>query len=100
MRRTGQRPFTVYMVIGMQVNERFFTEMCRAGMLVNVVMFVFNLFPLASARWWPDLGRASALEASRAGLSRRALWVFYRHGAGDCGGTQHAMDAPADGAHV
>ena len=36
----------LYMVIGMQVNERFFTEMCRAGMLVNVVMFVFNLFPL------------------------------------------------------
>ena len=36
----------LYVVIGMQVNERFFTEMCRAGMLVNVVMFVFNLFPL------------------------------------------------------
>jgi Zn-dependent protease len=28
------------------MNERFFIEMCRAGMLVNVVMFVFNLFPV------------------------------------------------------
>ncbi len=28
------------------VEERFFTEMCRAGVLVNVVMFAFNLFPL------------------------------------------------------
>ena len=36
----------LYVVIGMQVNERFFIEMCKAGMLVNVVMCVFNLFPL------------------------------------------------------
>ncbi len=36
----------LYMVIGMQVDERFFVDMCKAGMLVNVVMFVFNLFPL------------------------------------------------------
>ena len=28
------------------VSERFLFEMCRAGVLVNVVMFVFNLFPL------------------------------------------------------
>ena len=28
------------------VEERFFLEMCRAGILVNVIMFVFNLFPL------------------------------------------------------
>ncbi|MFY7860139.1 MAG: site-2 protease family protein [Limnohabitans sp.] len=28
------------------VTERFFLEMCRAGMLTNVVMFAFNLFPL------------------------------------------------------
>lgn len=28
------------------ITERFMLEMCRAGMLVNVVMFVFNLFPL------------------------------------------------------
>ena len=28
------------------VEERFFFEVCRAGMLVNVVMFAFNMFPL------------------------------------------------------
>lgn len=28
------------------VSERFFLEMCRAGVLTNVVMFAFNLFPL------------------------------------------------------
>jgi len=31
---------------GMGVSEEFFVKMCRAGVLVNVVMFVFNLFPL------------------------------------------------------
>ncbi len=35
-----------YLVLGAGINERFFIEMCKAGMLVNVVMFVFNLFPL------------------------------------------------------
>ncbi len=35
-----------YIVVGMGLNERFFVEMCKAGILVNVVMFVFNLFPL------------------------------------------------------
>jgi Zn-dependent protease len=28
------------------VQERFFLTMCQGGVLVNVVMFVFNLFPL------------------------------------------------------
>jgi len=28
------------------IQERFFIEMCQAGVLVNVVMFAFNLFPL------------------------------------------------------
>ena len=36
----------LYVLAGVGVTERFFIEMCRAGMLVNVVMFVFNLFPL------------------------------------------------------
>ena len=36
----------LYLVMGVQLNERFFIEMCKAGMLVNVVMVVFNLFPL------------------------------------------------------
>ncbi len=36
----------LYLLHGAGVDERFFLEMCRAGLLVNVVMFVFNLFPL------------------------------------------------------
>lgn len=35
-----------YMATSSGITERFVLEMCRAGMLVNVVMFVFNLFPL------------------------------------------------------
>ena len=31
---------------GMGVTETFFLKMCQGGVLVNVVMFVFNLFPL------------------------------------------------------
>ena len=40
----GHRCF--YLLRGAGVNEPFFMEMCQGGILVNVVMFVFNLFPL------------------------------------------------------
>ena len=36
----------IYVLLGLGLDERFFLEMCRAGVLVNVVMFAFNLFPL------------------------------------------------------
>jgi len=36
----------MYLLLALDVNERFFLEMCKAGVLVNVVMFAFNLFPL------------------------------------------------------
>jgi Zn-dependent protease len=36
--------FYVLQAIGVQ--EKFFLSMCQAGILVNVVMFVFNLFPV------------------------------------------------------
>lgn len=35
-----------YLLLGGGLTERFFVEMCKAGMMVNVVMFAFNLFPL------------------------------------------------------
>ncbi len=35
-----------YLLVAAGVDEPFFRQMCRAGVLVNVVMFVFNLFPL------------------------------------------------------
>lgn len=36
----------LYVLVSIGVQERFFLEMCRAGLLVNLVMFAFNLFPL------------------------------------------------------
>ncbi len=33
-------------LVGLQIDERFFLEMARAGILVNLVMWAFNLFPL------------------------------------------------------
>ncbi len=33
-------------LVGSDLNERFFLEMCKAGVLVNLVMWAFNLFPL------------------------------------------------------
>ena len=35
-----------YLLQGGDLTEPFFLKMCQAGILVNVVMFVFNLFPL------------------------------------------------------
>jgi Zn-dependent protease len=35
-----------YVLVVMGVKERFFFEMCQAGLLVNLVMFALNLFPL------------------------------------------------------
>lgn len=36
----------LYALLGLQLKEPFFLEMCKAGVKVNVVMFAFNLFPL------------------------------------------------------
>ncbi|MBD3893068.1 site-2 protease family protein [Hydrogenophaga sp.] len=36
----------LYLLLAAGVEERFFLDMCRAGVLVNLVMFAFNLFPL------------------------------------------------------
>ncbi|CAM4058450.1 site-2 protease family protein [Comamonas aquatilis] len=33
-------------LLGAGVNERFFIAMCRAGIMVNLVMWAFNLFPV------------------------------------------------------
>lgn len=36
----------LYVLRGAEVSEPFFLKMCQGGVLVNVVMFAFNLFPL------------------------------------------------------
>jgi Zn-dependent protease len=63
-------------LIKLGVSERFFMEMCQAGILVNVVMFVFNLFPLPPL----DGGRilVGVLPWKQASLvSRVEPWGFY-----------------------
>ncbi|HEX7890536.1 MAG TPA: site-2 protease family protein [Ramlibacter sp.] len=61
---------------GFGVDERFFLEMARAGVLVNLVMWAFNLFPLPPL----DGGRVlvGLLPARQAyALSRIEPWGFY-----------------------
>ena len=57
----------LYLLQGAGVSEPFFIKMCQGGVLVNVVMFAFNLFPL------PPLDGGRIL----VGLLpyRQALWV-------------------------
>jgi len=67
---------TYLFLIKLGVSERFFIEMCQAGVLVNVVMFVFNLFPLPPL----DDGRilVGVLPWRQAAMvSRIEPWGFY-----------------------
>lgn len=36
----------LYGLLALGIDERFWLQMCRAGVTVNLVMFAFNLFPL------------------------------------------------------
>ena len=36
----------LYILLGIDLDEAFFLEICKAGVLVNIVMFAFNLFPV------------------------------------------------------
>jgi Zn-dependent protease len=59
--------FTV--IAGMGVTERFWLEMCKAGVLTNLVMWAFNLFPL------PPLDGGRVVVGL---LPRRMAWSFSR----------------------
>jgi Zn-dependent protease len=64
------------LLVAMGVSERFFLEMCKGGVLVNLVMWAFNLFPLPPL----DGGRVLVgLLPRRLGwsLSRVEPWGFF-----------------------
>ena len=64
------------LLVKVSLSERFFLEMCQAGVLVNVVMFAFNLFPLPPL----DGGRilVGLLPWKQAAMvSRIEPWGFY-----------------------
>lgn len=63
-------------LVGAGVSERFFLDMCKAGVLVNLVMWAFNLFPLPPL----DGGRVlmGLLPARQAyAFSRIEPWGFF-----------------------
>ncbi|MEY5101042.1 MAG: hypothetical protein RJA36_3761 [Pseudomonadota bacterium] len=65
-----------YLLVALGLHERFFLEMCRAGLTVNLVMFAFNLFPLPPL----DGGRilVGLLPMKQAlAVSRVEPWGFY-----------------------
>jgi Zn-dependent protease len=57
------------LLVGSGLTERFFLEMCKAGVLVNLVMWAFNLFPL------PPLDGGRVVVGL---LPRRMAWSFSR----------------------
>jgi len=64
------------LLIAGDMNERFFLEMCKAGVLVNLVIWAFNLFPLPPL----DGGRilVGLLPRRQANaLSRLEPWGFF-----------------------
>ena len=63
-------------LVGFDLNERFFLEMAKAGVLTNLVMWAFNLFPLPPL----DGGRVlvGLLPARQAhAVSRIEPWGFF-----------------------
>ena len=64
------------LLVGAGVDERFFLDMAKAGVLVNLVMWAFNLFPLPPL----DGGRVlvGLLPPRQAiALSRIEPWGFF-----------------------
>lgn len=66
----------LYLLQGAGVSEPFFVKMCEAGVLTNVVMFVFNLFPLPPLDGGRILVGLLPMRAALA-VSRIEPWGFF-----------------------
>ncbi|TAH11363.1 MAG: site-2 protease family protein [Curvibacter sp.] len=66
----------LYLLQGVGVTEPFFLKMCQGGVLVNVVMFVFNLFPLPPLDGGRILVGLLPLKQAMA-VSRIEPWGFF-----------------------
>jgi Zn-dependent protease len=66
----------LHVMLAMGVNEPFFLKMCQGGMLVNVVMFAFNLFPLPPLDGGRILVGLLPMRAALA-VSRIEPWGFF-----------------------
>ncbi len=64
------------LLVGTGVDERFFLELCKAGVRVNLVMWAFNLFPLPPLDGGRILVGLLPLPAARA-LARVEPWGFF-----------------------
>ncbi len=64
------------LLAGFGVSERFFLEMCKAGVRVNLAMWAFNLFPLPPLDGGRVLVGLLPLPAARA-LARTERWGFF-----------------------
>jgi Zn-dependent protease len=60
----------------MDIDERFFVQMCKAGVQVNLVMWAFNLFPLPPLDGGRILTGLLPLPLAR-GLARVEPWGFF-----------------------
>jgi len=81
---------------GLQVEERFFIDMAKAGVSVNLVMWAFNLFPLPPLDGGRILVGLLPWRAAHA-LSRVEPWgFFHRHGPGIGRGGGQLVVAPLD----
>jgi Zn-dependent protease len=65
-----------YLLHAADVQERFFVEVCKAGIQVNAVMFAFNLFPLPPLDGGRILVGLLPMRAALA-VSRIEPWGFY-----------------------
>lgn len=89
----------LYLLEGLGVTEPFFLKMCQGGVLVNVVLFAFNLFPLPPLDG-ENFSGPVAHQTGNAGLARGAVWFFHRDRPGLHRLRQHPVDAAPDGTHL